>query len=526
MKSRQWRALSALLLAAGAAILTIWFRPIPAMSWPGTARWQLVYECVGAAIALEVALFALSRFSLEQRRLPLFIGLGYLSAAIANLVAALLCQGNYIQPLVGETQALTSVAAAGSGLLAVCLWGGLLTQQYWPTAPSATRELVPITLIGASCAFAVVQLAQIVPLPDLLRLRGAVHRPWDLGAAMLLSAALPGYWKLYRKQGGPIIQTVLVSLVLGIISQIFMAQSAVLYDSSWNAATLLKVTSYIPLLVGLFIASVTSFRAQQRLTNQLQVAQAELSAYSKQLEKKVAERTRDLEARSKELEAFAYTVSHDLKAPLRGIQAYSQFLLEGYGSKLDDTGRRYASSVCKAAVNMKQLIDDLLEYTRLDRREAEMGPVDLANLTDSVIAERQSQIEQAHAQLEVDLPLPLVTGDRAMLRAAIANLVDNAIKFSRDAKPPRVVVRGRQDNGGYLLSITDNGVGFEPKDRDHIFEIFHRLHSQEEFEGTGIGLCIVKRAVEKHGGRVWAESQPGCGATFNFTIPQHEGAAS
>ncbi len=251
-----------------------------------------------------------------------------------------------------------------------------------------------------------------------------------------------------------------------------------------------------------------------------------MSAYSKQLEKKVAERTRDLEARSKELEAFAYTVSHDLKAPLRGIQAYSQFLLEGYGSKLDDTGRRYASSVCKAAVNMKQLIDDLLEYTRLDRREAEMGPVDLASLIESVIAERQSQIEQTHAQLEVDLPLPLVTGDRAMLRAAIANLVDNAIKFSRDAKPPHVVVRGRQDNGGYLLSITDNGVGFEPKDRDHIFEIFHRLHSQEEFEGTGIGLCIVKRAVEKHGGRVWAESRPGCGATFNFTIPKHEGAAS
>ncbi len=526
MRAIQWRPLLAVLLAASAGVLAFGVQPIPATAWPGNERWQVVYECIGAAIAIEVAVFALSRFGLEQRRLPLFIGLGYLSAAIADMVAALLCQGNYLVPPVGETQALMSVAAAGRWLLAICLWGGLLAQRYSPTAPQAGRELAPVTVIGAAGAFAIVQMAIMIPLPGLLRLTGMVHRPWDLGAAMLLSAALPGYWRLYRELGRPIIQTVLVSLVLMIVSEIFMAQSSALYDSSWNAAMLLKVASYAPPLVGLFIASVTSYRAQRRLTGQLQVAQTELREYSKHLENKVAERTRDLEARSRELETFSYTVSHDLKAPLRGIQAYSQFLLEEYAPQLDETGRRYATSVAQAALNMKQLIDDLLEYSRLDRREVEMGPVDLRLLTESVIADRQPQIELHHAQMDVDIALPVITGDRTMLRAAIANLVDNAIKFSRNAKPPRVVIRGREENGHYLLSISDNGVGFDTTDRDHIFDIFHRLHSQEQFEGTGVGLSIVKRAIEKNGGRVWAESQPGQGATFSFTLPPHKAAPS
>jgi len=505
----------AVLLAASAVVLAFGMRPLPEMSWPGNARWQVVYECVGAAVALEVAVFALLRFGLEQRRLPLFIGLGYL-----------LCQGNYLVPPVGESQALMSVAAAGRWLLGLCLWGGLAAHRFNPTAPKASRELAPVAVIGAAGAFAVVQAVIMLPLPGLIRYAGPVHRPWDLGAAMLLAAALPGYWRLSRELGRPIIQTVLVSVALMVLSQIFMSQSAALYDSSWNVAMTLKVASYAPPLVGLFIASVSSYRAQRKLTAQLQVAQTELREYSKHLENKVAERTRDLEARSRELEAFSYTVSHDLKAPLRGIQAYSQFLLEEYAAQLDETGRRYATSVAQAARNMKQLIDDLLEYSRLDRREVELGPVDLRSLTESIIAERQPQIEQNHAQLEVDIALPVVRGDRMMLRAAIANLVDNAIKFSRNAAPPRVVVRGREENGHYLMTISDNGVGFDTSDREHIFDIFHRLHSQEQFEGTGIGLSIVKRAIEKNGGRVWVESAPGQGATFSFTLPKHESAPS
>ena len=285
---------------------------------------------------------------------------------------------------------------------------------------------------------------------------------------------------------------------------------------------MLKIASYIPPLVGLFVESLTLFRAERKLTTRLEVAQAELRDYSKGLEKKVAERTRDLETRARELETFAYTVSHDLKAPLRGIQTYSHFLLDDYAAKLDETGRRYVENVGKAAANMKQFIDDLLEYSRLERREAELMPVDVRGLVESVLAERQAEIEQGNASVEVDLPVPVVVADRAMLRQAIANLMDNAINYSRDAKPPRIVVRGMEENGRFVFSVSDNGCGFDMKDHEKLFQLFQRLPTAGEFEGTGIGLSTVKRAIEKQGGQVWAKSEPGQGATFTFTIPRRE----
>ena len=215
-------------------------------------------------------------------------------------------------------------------------------------------------------------------------------------------------------------------------------------------------------------------------------------------------------------------MSHDLKAPLRGIQTYSQFLVDDYAWKLDEAGRRYAENVGKAAANMKQFIDDLLEYSRLERREAELVAVDVRGLVESVLGERQAEIEQRRTSVEVEVTPPSVIADRAMLRQAISNLLDNAIKYSRDAKPARIIVRGAEQNGQFIFSVSDNGCGFDMKDHERLFQIFQRLPTAEVFEGTGIGLSTVKRAIEKQGGRVWAESAVGQGATFTFAIPRRE----
>jgi signal transduction histidine kinase len=516
------RVLFVIAFLAIAAALGFIFWSAPEMEWSTSPRWQLLAELLGACVAVEVAAFALSRFGLERRRLPMFIGLAYLGAAVADLCAAVVAQGYYLMPLIGRTYAVVGVWTAGRLWLAVFLNAGLFVERRAPMARSARSELIPAIVAGAATAFALAQMLQMIALPGLVRDAGAVHRPWELVIAALMAAAVPGYWLVYRRLGGSMIGSVLVSLVLGLFAQVYMARSAVLYDGLFNLASVLKIASYIPLLIGLFVESVTLFRAQKRLTSGLQVAEAELREYSKSLETKVAERTHALEARSKELEAFAYTVSHDLKAPLRGIMVYSQFLLEQYGAKLDEEGHRYIASMAKAANNMRTLIDDLLEYSRLERREAEMGPVDLRSLTDSIIEERQTQIQESRAQVELDLALPTLTGDRAMLRLALANLVDNALKFSRNSNPPHIRVSGREQNGHYIVCVSDNGIGFDMQYRDRIFEIFQRLHRQEEYEGTGIGLTTVKRAVEKHGGKVTAESKPGCGAQFTFTIPKQE----
>lgn len=509
MRVRKWQSVLLVVALLGiAAALALSFRVVGGLAWQGSPRWQLLYELFSAFIAFEVAAFAISRFGLEARRLPLFIGLAYLGAGIADLVAGFVSQGLYVTPLVGQSTAILAVWTAGRFSMAAFLCLGLVAQRLWPVSPSARAELVPATIAGGCAGLAVVQLALMLPSPG-----------FHLVVAVLLVAALPGYWAVYRRQGGSMAGSVLVSLVLELFAQAYMMRSATLYDAWFNLASVLKVASYFPPLIGLFVESVVLFRAQKKLTTRLEVAQAELSEYSKGLEKKVGERTRDLESRATELEAFAYTVSHDLKAPLRGIQTYSQLLAEGYASKLDEEGRRYAESVAKAAVNMKQLIDDLLAYSRLERREAQMSPVDLRSLAESVIEERRPLIEQSGAQIKVDLSLGPVSGDRAILREVIANLVDNALKFSRDSKPPRVTVRGREENGQAVVTVSDNGVGFDMQHKERIFEIFQRLHRVEEFEGTGIGLSIVRRAVEKHGGRVWAESEPGKGATFSFTLP-------
>ncbi|MGO9527114.1 MAG: sensor histidine kinase [Verrucomicrobiia bacterium] len=525
MKTGTWmRTLLVGLLAALAVLLVASFLLAQNLEWRGNARWQLLEESIGAFLAFEVAAFALLHYGLEARRLPLFIGLAYLSASISDLVSALLSQGYYAQPLVGQTVGVMGAWTAGRLLMALFLLAGLVANRHFPRAANVRAELVPATLIGVSIAFALVQLSLMVPAPGSMRdvFGGSIHKPWQLAVALLMVAAVPGYWSVYRQQGGAMLGSVLVSLVVAIFVQAYMARSTALYDGLFNLASVLKIASYIPPLIGLFVESVTLFRAQRKLTNRLEVAQAELRDYSTGLEKKVTERTRELETRAKELETFAYTVSHDLKAPLRGIQTYSQFLLDEYAAKLDETGRRYTENVGKAAANMKQFIDDLLEYSRLERREAELTPVDVRGLVESVLGERQAEIEQRNTSVEVDVPVPAVAADRAMLRQAIANLLDNAIKYSRDAKPPRIVVRGAVENGQFVFSVSDNGCGFDMKDHEKLFQIFQRLHTAAEFEGTGIGLSTVKRAIEKQGGRVWARSEPGKGATFTFAIPRRE----
>ena len=522
MGTRSWRQIGlALVLLAIAAALLLSERLVTHVAWHGTPIWQSAYELIAAAIAIEVAAFALSRFGLERRRLPLFVGLAYLGGGVADLVASLVAQGNYLMPQVRQAEAVAAVWTAGRLWLATCLLVGLAVQRRAPTAPSARIELLPLTLIGACGAFALAQLSQMITLPGLLHetAPGIVARPWDAAIGGLLVVALPGYWSLYRRQGGSMIGSVLVSLVIGLFAQGYGAQSRALYDTQWNLATVLKIVSYLPLLVGLFVESVTLFRAQTKLTGELQVAQAELSEYSRELENKVADRTRALETRAKDLEAFAYTVSHDLKAPLRGVHTYVHLLVEECGDKLSEAGRRYASSVDRAASQMRSLIDDLLEYSRLERREVEPAPVNLRELIESILTDRQPQIDQTGTKIELDLALSTVTGDRAMLHAALGNLIDNAIKFSRQSQPPHVVVRSRDDDGACIINVQDNGVGFDMKDARRVFEIFQRLRRADEFEGTGIGLSIVKRAVEKHGGRITAQSEPGRGATFTIRIP-------
>lgn len=213
-------------------------------------------------------------------------------------------------------------------------------------------------------------------------------------------------------------------------------------------------------------------------------------------------------------------MSHDLKAPLRGIDGYSRLLLEDYGAKLDQEGRTFLHNIRDGVDRMGQLIDDLLTYSRMERRVMHTDQVDLAGLVTQIINERRRDIDESHAEVSLSVDVPDLRADVDGLRLALRNLVDNALKFRRPNHAAKIAIRARNLPGSTEIDIEDNGIGFDMRFHDRIFDIFQRLHRAEEFPGTGIGLAIVHKALQRMGGSVHAHSRPGQGSTFTLEIPR------
>ncbi len=236
------------------------------------------------------------------------------------------------------------------------------------------------------------------------------------------------------------------------------------------------------------------------------------------LNQDLAKRIDDALASNRELEAFSYSVSHDLRAPLRAIDGFSRILVEDFASVLGGEGQRLLNMVCSSSRQMGQLIDDLLQYSRLGRKDLETSAVDMASLARDAVEESRKAQQGRRPEVGIGA-LPGIHGDRVLLRQVWINLVSNAFKYSRTQQAAKVEIAGERRNGEAVFSVRDNGVGFDMQYADKLFGVFQRLHSVREFEGTGVGLAIVHRIVQRHGGRVWAEGKPGAGAVFHFSIP-------
>lgn len=248
-------------------------------------------------------------------------------------------------------------------------------------------------------------------------------------------------------------------------------------------------------------------------------AEQNLRASNAELEIRVAERTAELEALNQSLESFVYSVSHDLKAPLRGIEGYSQLLSEDYGAVLDEDGRLFVANIREGVARMGELIEDLLAYSRMERRTLASSQVDLAHMISRLLAERADDIAADNIIINTDVTPVIVEIDVDGLSLVMRNLIDNAIKFSKQAVQPHIEIRAWQENDHINISVEDNGIGFDMMYHDRIFEIFQRLQRFEDYPGTGVGLALVKKAMQRMGGKVWAKSTPGQGACFYLQLP-------
>jgi light-regulated signal transduction histidine kinase (bacteriophytochrome) len=238
---------------------------------------------------------------------------------------------------------------------------------------------------------------------------------------------------------------------------------------------------------------------------------------NEQLEERVRLRTAELEAANNELEAFSYSVSHDLRAPLRHVDGFSRILIESQGSKMDAEGQRYLGEILDATQRMAGMIEDLLRLAQIGRQQLRLQKTSIKDLIDDVVADLKSEVGERRIEWRIG-ELPSLECDRGLIKQVFTNLVGNAVKYTRPREIALIEIGHCDGEGHPVIFVRDNGAGFEMKYADKLFGAFQRLHRQDEFEGTGVGLATVHRIIRRHGGRIWAEAEPQKGATFYFTL--------
>ena len=271
------------------------------------------------------------------------------------------------------------------------------------------------------------------------------------------------------------------------------------------------------------VRDITKRKATEKA---LHDADQKLAQYAAELETVVYRRTAELQLSNTQLEMFVYSIAHDLRAPLRSMQGFAQLLVEEHAANLNQKGRDYANFINTAAQTMDHLLSDLLAFSHMSQQKIELAPVALQAVVQSALAGCEQEIRKRHARIEVVPPLPAVLGHETMLRQVLVNLIGNAVKFVT-GKPPTVRIWAEEARAGMVrVWVEDNGIGIPAEFQERIFQVFQRLHTSKDYAGTGIGLAIVKKGVERMGGRVGVESNPGAGSKFWIELPQAVAAPS
>lgn len=238
-------------------------------------------------------------------------------------------------------------------------------------------------------------------------------------------------------------------------------------------------------------------------------------------EQRLSASANHLRKANRDLKDFVYIASHDLQEPLRLISSYLQIIKEDYGDKFDEDGERYIDYTLQSSQRLQSLINDLLGYSRLNTTQQPLAKIDLEKLVAHTINDQQILIQEKNGTIKIDGELPRVFGDQAQLGLVFSNLITNALKYSSNERLPEITISATSNTDETIICVADNGIGFEQRQAERIFQVFRRLHAPHQYSGTGIGLSICKKVIDRHGGRIWAESEPGVGSQFFFSVPHN-----
>jgi len=337
---------------------------------------------------------------------------------------------------------------------------------------------------------------------------------------LYLKSDMEAMYERFRLYGGMVTLIIVLSLILSyLLSKYFQKQiSTPILELSHIAKAVSDRQDYTVRANKMDedeIGALTD--AFNHMLDRIQEQTEEIRSFNQNLENLVAERTQQLEAVNHELESFSYSISHDLRAPLRSIHGYMNILAEEYSSKLDEEANRLINIILKSGQKMGQLIDDLLAFSRLGRKELVRSNIPMLEIVERIIEEHKKlEIKRA---LEFNLlPLPTAKGDHTTISQVWVNLISNAIKYSKHKEKTVIEIGSLEKEDALIYYVKDNGAGFDMKYYDKLFGVFQRLHSEKEFEGTGVGLAIVHRIIVKHGGKIWANAKVNEGATFFFSL--------
>jgi len=370
-------------------------------------------------------------------------------------------------------------------------------------------------------------------LPD-----DVVNVSWLLMFGLVAGAAHEQAWLSRRDQGDITqkmqvrerwLEAVMPALLIVIMIAVALSSSATFTPRViWLSATIFILFAVILGAREAWIQSESQELTDKLMSTNQQLQDANLELrHSEQryrelataLEQRVGERTTELKRAYDELEGFSYAVAHDLKAPLRAINGFAHLFEQEMQGQLTDRAREHLVRIRNGSLKMSTLIDDLLSYSHIDRRGLQASVVSMPTLVDQVMSSYQDEIQRRGVAMTVVVEPMTVRVDASGLALALRNLVENALKYTRDSENPRIAVVCRRKEGGVLIAVTDNGIGFDMQYHDHIFKLFQRLHRDDQYPGTGIGLALVRKAIERLGGKVWAQSKPGEGSTFYIQLP-------